>query len=207
MAEVGLYYLGAQASPAARRKSAKSLFNALDNDGSLEAWLRRYGVGTEAERRGHAPMPPFGVDGGAAVFSLPAYVASRAQLTAEFKRRMPAMTAFVHDWLAIHDPARVPRHELTAKSYFLQEAEGISRLAKLAWAERRGSGSEVTSLQHDGVVMVLGEGVAPGAATAALSAACEEALGYAQPVEEKPLGAPDDPESGSDDGDGGGGDG
>ena len=43
------------------------------------------------------------------------------------------------------------------------------------------------SLQHDGVVMVLSQGVTPTDACAALTEVCTAALGYAQPVEEKPF--------------------
>jgi hypothetical protein len=50
----------------------------------------------------------------------------------------------------------------------------------------RGAG-EITSLQHDGVVMVLSQGMTPTDACAALTEVCTAALGYAQPVEEKPF--------------------
>ena len=45
----------------------------------------------------------------------------------------------------------------------------------------------VTNLQHDGVVVVVEE-MAPADVCTAMSAACEEVLGYDQPVEAKPLG-------------------
>ena len=83
--------------------------------------------------------------------------------------------------------------ELTAKSYFLAEAKGLSRLAKMDWARKRGD-LPITSLQHDGVIIVLpaapDASAAEAAATeveAALSRACTDALGYDQPVEVKPM--------------------
>ena len=65
------------------------------------------------------------------------------------------------------------------------EGGALSRAAKLAWSRLRGAG-EITSLQHDGVVMILSQGVTPTDACAALTEVCTAALGYAQPVEEKP---------------------
>ena len=51
---------------------------------------------------------------------------------------MPAMITFVKDWLYLHKPEKLDRGALTAKSYFLQEAEGISRQAKIDWTHRCG---------------------------------------------------------------------
>ena len=69
----------------------------------------------------------------------------------------------------------------------MQEAEGLSRDAKVAWAQRRGD-LAVTNLQHDGIVLAIPDGTAVAAVTAALTAASSAVLGYEQPVEEKPLG-------------------
>ena len=88
---------------------------------------------------------------------------------------------------------RLRTPELTAKSYFLAEAEGLSRLAKVDWARKRGD-LEVTSLQHDGIIVMLPAGEHADADDArashlerSLSAACTAALGYRQPVEVKPF--------------------
>ena len=51
---------------------------------------------------------------------------------------MPEMNAFVAAWLRAQDDPRAATHERTAKSYFLQEAEGLSRWAKVQWAKLRG---------------------------------------------------------------------
>jgi hypothetical protein len=71
---------------------------------------------------------------------------------------MPTLVSFVRAWLVLNKPANQHKFALTAKSFFLQEAEGLSRAAKLMWARLRGAG-EVTSLQHDRVVMVLSQGI------------------------------------------------
>ena len=72
--------------------------------------------------------------------------------------------------------------------YFLQEAEGLSRRAKVSWAARRGD-AQVLNLQHDGIVVAPPEGMTVAALVAGMSAASATMLGYEQPVEEKPLGA------------------
>jgi hypothetical protein len=112
--------------------AAKQLFNALDNDGSLRAWEHTHKC--QNTRPWDGPMPPFDVGTDGAIFRLSAYENSRKDLTREFEHRMPAMITFVNDWLCIHKPEKKHRCALTAKSYFLQEAEGLSRQAKIDWA-------------------------------------------------------------------------
>ena len=119
-------------------------------------------------------------------FRLSAYVRSREAITEEFSRRMPGMQQFVADWLRAHEPDKWHKRALTAKSYLLQEAEGISRRAKLAWAARRGD-VRVANLQHDGIVVALPTTVQAEGVAAGMTAACSEVLGYEQPVCEKPL--------------------
>jgi hypothetical protein len=175
LAEVGL---------AARRSAAKQLFNALDNDGSLRAWERT--LKCQNTRPWDGPMPPFGVGTDGATFLLSAYVNSRTDLTREFEHRMPAMITFVDDWLRIHKPGKMNLCALTAKSYFLQEAEGLLRQAKIDCVHRCNGGT-VTNLQHDGVIMKLAPNITPAIACAELTLACTAALGFPQPVEEKPF--------------------
>ena len=143
---------------------------------------------------GHAVLPGRTADGARVIlpdgseFTLAAYVRSREDMTAEFAQDIsPAMCMFVADWLRAHKPTHVHKAALTAKSYFLQEAEGLSRRAKVAWAARRGD-LQVTNLQHDGVIVDLPDGASVAAATASLREACSAVLGYDQPVEEKPIG-------------------
>jgi len=157
LAEVGLHYFGPRVPAEERRKHAKQLFNALDNDGSLLGWLSAHGCAT-------APPPAFELSDGT-VLDLGAYIDTRAELTAEFQALMPGMNAFVAAWLHAQGDSRAPTHERTAKSYFLQEAEGLSR-----WAKLRGD-TQVTNLQRDGVVVDLPDGIGPVAATVGLSAA------------------------------------
>ena len=45
----------------------------------------------------------------------------------------------------------------------------------------------MTNLQHDGVIMRLAPHITPAIACAELTLACTAALGFPQPVEEKPF--------------------
>ena len=134
------------------------------------------------------------------------YIDSRESVTDEFARRLPGMVSFVRTFTRAcvvgrptvgsalrRSERKLEAVELTAKSYFLAEAEGLSRLAKMDWARKRGDWP-ITSLQHDGVIIVLPAASDASAAEAAaveveaaLSRACTDALGYDQPVEVKPM--------------------
>ena len=79
---------------------------------------------------------------------------------------------------------------LRVMSYLLQEAEAVSRNAKIkCWCEA--NGIEVLNLQHDGVV---GYGLPSGKnehdVAAAMAVAATEACGFEVDVEAAPLGAP-----------------
>ena len=179
LAEVGLHYFGPYMPASERRKHAKQMFNALDNDGSLLGWMEKHDLAM-------APPPRFKLPDGT-TFVFQSYVDSRADLTAEFAARMPAMNTFVADWLRSRGDVRADTSERTAKSYFLQEPEGISRRAKVMWGEQC-SGVRITNLQHDGVVVESCRKADPAEVSAALSAVCSDALGYWQPVEGKGVG-------------------
>ena len=92
------------------------------------------------------------------------------------------MTRFVTDWLAHHKPGK-GHPERTVKSFAFQEAESISRRAKVRWAAR--NGHAVLSLQHDGIVVAVKRGSDAGDVAEQMATASEEALGYRQPCELK----------------------
>ena len=201
MAQVARYFFGTALPSGVRRKRAKGLFNSLDNDGGVAEWRRKHGI-----PEGTKPLSELRIYlGHGQQFDLNDYIASRSSVTREFAARLPAMVAFVrafvHAEVAGRDPRsldwktrrRLSTPELTAKSYFLAEAEGLSRLAKVDWARKRGD-LEVTSLQHDGIIVMLPAGEHTGAdderiarLERSLCAACSAALGYRQPVEVKPF--------------------
>ena len=103
--------------------------------------------------------------------------------------RMGAMTQFVKTYLQQQGDAK-SRHRLrtperTLCSYIWQEAEGISRDAKLQWSARRDYA--VHNLQHDGVILDPSGSTSTRDVERELTRACSHALGYEQPVETKPM--------------------
>ena len=82
-------------------------------------------------------MHPFPVGTDGEVFSLRAYQDSRRALTGDLGLLCPLKRSL----LVLNKPANLQhKFALTAKSFFLQEAEGLSRAAKLTWARLRGGG-------------------------------------------------------------------
>ena len=182
--DLGRHFFGDGTPAKQRRKWVKELMNALDNDGTIGGWRARCVQAGHPTRAGASSDHARADLGGGVTFSLRAYAESRQDMTHEFEERMPGMHAFVRAWLRARRDARLASSGLTAKSYFLQEAEGLSRRAKVTYAARRGD-LAVTSLQHDGVVIMPPASVDVEAVRADLTAACSEILGYAQPVEER----------------------
>jgi ribonuclease HI len=177
MQQTGRYFFGEGVPAGERRDRMKQLFNSLDNDGGISAWRRKFGVAADRQARN------LRIDVGAGrTFSLPEYERSREELTTEFEERMPGMTRFVQRWQAAHH-VRGKTPALTAKNYLLQEAEAISRSAKIEYARVRGD-LPVYNLQHDGVIMGSA-GRTTEEVRAGLQEASSRALGYAQPVEIK----------------------
>ena len=186
-----------------RRDRIKSLFNSLDMDGSLGAWRMRMGL-RDGERslrgftvalgvrvRVRARMPASdiatNVYARAASFQFDAYRRVQSVGTKWLATRMTAMRQFLVSWLQtrgdVESRRRLEHPERTLASYVFQEAEGLSREAKLLWATR--GGHTIHNLQHDGVIIQLARGLAPDVAARDLSKVCSHALGYDQPVEVK----------------------
>ena len=94
-------------------------------------------------------------------------------------------------WLEINAPHK--KHpERTCKSYALQEAESMSRAAKVAWCDRNGHAA--VNLQHDGVAVLLTQGTDVETARSLLQRASETAVGYHQPCTLKPPETPEHPQ-------------
>ena len=66
---------------------------------------------------------------------------------------------------------------MRVKSYLLQEAEAVSRAAKVAWCEAQGL--RVVNLQHDGILVSgLPEGLDPHETAELMSTAAASRAGY-----------------------------
>ena len=182
MRQMGAYFFGGSSlTDAERRDRIKALFNSLDMDGTYSAWRVRMGIAD-----GTLPAAAMVVDLGASGrFDFAAYRNAQAVGASWLADRLPAMRAFVVAHLRNErDAKRLEHPERTLASYVFQEAEGVSRQAKVRWAVQQGH--TVLNLEHDGVVLAFEPGVGMAQAERDLRRACSHALGYDQPVEHKP---------------------
>ena len=189
MEQVGRYYLPddwlRQDEPQAsddelvrmRRERVKMLFNSLDMDGTLAAWRARQGIPPYLR-----PIEGLHVTADGRTWSLRAYIAAQEVGSHWLACQLPAMHEFVRTWRRCRR-GQVQHPERTLASYVFQEAEGLSRAAKLWWC--RVGGHAVHNLQHDGVVASLARGMSDAEAARALGEVCSHALAYRQEVEVK----------------------
>ena len=99
------------------------------------------------------------------------------------------MMDFVAACMSQSDRNQKKRPILRVMSYLLQEAEAVSRNAKIKWCEA--NGVEVLNLQHDGVVGYgLPSGKSEHDVAAEMAMVATVACGFKVDVEAAPLGAP-----------------
>ena len=173
------------APPCEQRARAKSLFAALDMDGNVRTWAATWQLDPACVRRVRLPL----ADG--SEFDMQAYLHAQHGATGWLRDRMErhiGMATFADTWLVHHKPGK-PHPERTVKSFVFQEAESISREAKVAWCAR--NGHAVASLQHDGIVVTLRAGTDAAAACAQMQRVSSLDLGYEQPCELKPPSMPE----------------
>ena len=177
LAQVGGYFLAGRVSPGDIRKHAKALFNSFDMDGSLGAWRERMGL-----RDGERPSADMVIRlGPGRPFDFQAHRQAQREGTQWLAQRMRAMLQYVEAHLrACRDGRRLEHPERTVASYVFQEAEGVSRRAKVWWAQCKGH--VVHNLQHDGLVLQLRHGDDVETVRQQLAAVSTRALGYQQPV-------------------------
>ena len=150
------------------------LFNSLDMDGTLAAWRARQGIPPYLR-----PIEGLHVSVGGRTWSLRAYIAAQEVGSHWLARQLPAMHEFVRTWRRCRR-GQVRHPERTLASYVFQEAEGLSRSAKIWWCQV--GGHEVHNLQHDGIVVTLARGLYDAEAARALGDVCSHALAYPQAV-------------------------
>ena len=166
----------------------KGLYNSLNMDGTFTDWALKWDVPPAT------PMAEMQVTlpGGDGVFSFASYLRELESGTRWLENETEArlgMRTFVSTHQAVHRHA-YHHPERTTKSFVLSEAESISRDAKVEWCARQ-PGAVAVSLQHDGVVIALAEGMDIGAVTTQLERISSEALGYEQPCTSKAFDLPD----------------
>ena len=193
------------------RERIKTLINKLDNSGSFNTWRHEWGLpdnvtpeqGKLRSQRDEGII--LGLSGPDKYgYKLPwkiiKHIASYGTRKTtfsfgEYVQIQPNRSA----WIADNNPRAVnmialirsderDRPEVTTKSFFLQEYEGIAREAKKQWATN--TGHTIFSLQHDGIVTNSFPGETEETIRLQIEQATCEALGYTQPVKIKAMPLP-----------------
>jgi hypothetical protein len=187
LAQYGTVMFGSQLSAKERRARLKQITTAYDMGASLDFWKRD---NPEAEI---GTLKGCQVFVGGRLFSLEAY---RDELCASAKgmaEKAEGMMAFICQPDVRSKGKRGKRRrararpELTLKSYVLQEAEAVSREAKMREAEARGA--RVVSLQHDGIAILNVQDGAEGDMARGLGEVASQAVGYSTSVVLERVGA------------------
>ena len=144
--------------------------------GTVEGFYSRWGLDAATRPLGVLRRQGLQLDAGER-FSIRQYQNLQREGSMWLLRRMGAMEQFVRAWL-VHtgDRRRLRQPERTMCSYVWQEAEGISREAKLQWCVRAG-----------GCIIAPRAGARADEVAAQLRRACSHALGCDQPVEVKAM--------------------
>ena len=132
-----------------RRDWVKKIFAGYDNDATMEGWAKTTS-GCPRGRTIKGIQITVGQDGGAGtVFRPEDYWRAQQQSSAWMWEHAGEE---LRDFVQERNPTMSMRgRRLTWKSYVLQEAEAVSRGAKIKWARKKGV--TVHSLQHDCVVL------------------------------------------------------
>ena len=163
-----------EAEVAEQRERMKGAMNALDNDGGLSAWAKRHPSTTVNSLAGMKE----GLSARGVVFAPSQYKKEQEigtqQAMVESKRALQYLAMLKHG--GGDTPAGERKRRTTLKSYMLQEAEAASREAKIKWCEQ--AGVRVVSLQHDGIVAIVGAGEESDSAAKGMAREATAACGY-----------------------------
>ena len=128
----------------ARRRMIKSICNAFDNDAGIDSWQKKHGNPHNRSLK----YLKFRLNNGT-LFSLAEYWQAQKSST---QWMWDNAGKELQEFLGERNPKDDLRSkQLRWKSYVLQEAEACCREEKIRWAREKGV--EVTSLQHDGVIL------------------------------------------------------
>ena len=154
-----------------KRKLMKGVINGFDMDSGLDAWRKKKGADIGKTLRGYEIT--IGKKG-ERTFSLEKYRKAQAQSTQWMADRSTRMVEYLQSRVETGTMSW-RKAGLTTKSYLLQEAEATSRLAKAEWCREKGL--EVTSLQHDGIMIDMEANIYEEASKG-MSAAATKACRY-----------------------------
>ena len=127
---------------AARRVKMKVITNAYDMDAKEDMWEKKYGNPHKRTIKGMK------VNVGTKWFSLEEYRKAQEAGTGWMLARTQRMLELLNK---VQIDKKHKNRKLMVKSYILQEAEAVSREAKMTWA--KGNGIRIMSMQHDGIVV------------------------------------------------------
>ena len=145
-------------------------------DGTYGGWRDRQGI-----QDGMRPMRELRVVVEGKPWSFRGFMAAMEVGSSWLANERPAMLKLIKTWNNYGGGRKREHPERTLASYIFQEAEGISREAKIWWARARGH--VVHNLQHDGIIMELTDACGKEEAEKILTGICSRALRYPQPVE------------------------
>ena len=155
-----------------QKRRMKSIINGIDMDSGLDAWVAKYGNPHGKSLKGKQVRLSCGMS-----YALEDYQRAQRQGTTELAAASPRMLAYVTEHMKPSERTRANKPALRMKSYLLQEAEAVSREAKVHWCREKGL--RVLNLQHDGIfVESLPEGLTAAEVAELLGAAASRAAGY-----------------------------
>ena len=155
-----------------QKRHMKGIINGFDMDSGLDAWAGTHGNPGGKTLKGKQVRLACGK-----LYSLEEYQRAQRSGTQELANASPRMLEFVAAHMKPSERAAPNKAALRMKSYLLQEAEAVSRAAKIEWCDAHGV--QVVSLQHDGgMVASLPEGHTADEVAELMSAAASSHAGY-----------------------------
>jgi hypothetical protein len=177
--QYGAYLFAEEPSMAERRKRVKQITNGYDMGAKLDSWATKHG--NPHKRSVTHFTAKVAHLGGTLRINLASYYKEQQRGAEWTEAHSSSMTELIRS-LAKPDTRAHEKAGRTTQSYILQEAEAVSRLAKIR--KCRDLGLQVINLQHDGIATGA---TAVGGATPAhiahlLGVAASMAAGYAVTV-------------------------
>ena len=116
-----------------RRKRMKGIINGFDMGSGLEAWAKQWGNPHDRRLRDHSITLQSGQR-----YDICQYWRAQGTTQAWVEAQAARMTQFVRNGMTKHEVAKHKRPVMRVLSYLLQEAEAVSRNAKIEWCDANG---------------------------------------------------------------------